>query len=284
MTTATGAASGRGPEMGSATNLSAENRIPGRLTVTATEFDVVWEWLGLGATPVVLQLTSPGRTDVERRRIVDTAWQGLRQRQLADVTGPDPEIIRLMHLFAAPSEQVELRIWAERETRALATRRNGATALTLRRGEEITLSSAVTPNRALLGVLPAAVVGPGHSVTLPEADLTAAYDDLAAGCPVREGLISRGVDTGDAELIEAIFTAVIGRAQVSALAADSWGVLHRLRQFITALDTRHGRYLLRRDPAGDGSNWITISPTDPRRTLHRMDELLTQATMNANRT
>lgn len=260
-----------------------EHRAPKRLAVSTVEFDVLWEWLGLGATPVVLRLSSPGRTHTERREIVNTAWQGLRRRGRADVGGPDAEIIRLMHLFAAPSEQVELRLWTDPETRALAVERDGRTALAVRRGGTVTLTTAPTPNRGVLDVLPAAPAGTERSVTLPDADLEAARQGVAQGCPLHEGLVARGVEAGDAEVVGAVLGTVVARAQIGALAADSWGVLHRLRRFVTVLDTRHGRYLLRRDPAGDGTDWVTLSPTDPRRTLHRLDELLAEATTHANR-
>jgi hypothetical protein len=260
------------------------NQAPNRLAITAVEFDVLWEWLGLGATPVVLRLDSPGRTHTERREIVNTSWQALRQRGLADDTGPDPEIIRLMHLFAVPTEQVELRMWAEQETRVLATGRAGRTALAVRQGSTLTLSGASrTPNRAVLGTLPPAPAGAGRSVTLPSADLDAAREGVADGCPMHEGLIARGVAADDAELAEDILGATVGHGQISVLVADSWGVPHRLRRFIGVLDTRHGRYVVNRAPAGDGTEWTTVAPTDPRRMLYRMDELLAEAAAHANR-
>jgi hypothetical protein len=230
--------------MSMAPSTRTNSSTPNRLAIATVEFDVLWEWLGLGVTPVVLQVTSPGNTEGERRQIVNAAWQSLRQRGLADVNGPDPEIIRLMHLFAAPSEQVELRFWAARETRVLATRRDNSTALAVRQADTITLSRASSPNRGVLDAMPPALPcagrspGAGRSVTLPNDDLAAAYEGVADGCPVHEGLISRGIDAGDAELVEAIFGDVIARAQISMMVADNWGMLRRLSNFITVLDTR----------------------------------------------
>ncbi|HEX4252165.1 MAG TPA: ESX secretion-associated protein EspG, partial [Pseudonocardia sp.] len=68
--------------MTAAPELDQRHRGPARRVLTAVEFDVLWEWLGLGATPVVLRLDSPGRTHTERRGIVATGWQGLRLRGL----------------------------------------------------------------------------------------------------------------------------------------------------------------------------------------------------------
>ena len=52
--------------MTAAPELDRQYRGPARRVLTAVEFDVLWEWLGLGATPVVLRLDSPGRTHGER--------------------------------------------------------------------------------------------------------------------------------------------------------------------------------------------------------------------------
>src|SRR3981189_2829157 len=97
-------------DMTTAAGVAQRPRGPARRVLTAVEFDVLWEWLGLGATPVVLRLDSPGRTHSERRGNVASGWQGLRQRGLADLSGPDPEVVRLMHLLAVPTHQVELRM------------------------------------------------------------------------------------------------------------------------------------------------------------------------------
>ena len=67
---------------------------PSRLVLGETEFDVLWDELRLGPTPVVLRLPSPGRTRAERARIVAAGRGGLRRRGLADVTGPAPEPAR----------------------------------------------------------------------------------------------------------------------------------------------------------------------------------------------
>ena len=55
--------------------------------LSGVEFDVVWESLGLGPTPVVLNLPSPGRTHTERRHIVAGALSDLRCRGLAGPAG-----------------------------------------------------------------------------------------------------------------------------------------------------------------------------------------------------
>lgn len=256
---------------------------PGRRILTAVEFDVLWEWLGLGATPVVLRLDSPGRTHAERRRIVATGWHGLRLRGLADVSGPDPEIVRLMHLLAMPTHQVELRMRLGRELRVVAAGRPGGTALAVRQDATIALSSASSPVSAALEALPPAATGAGRVITLPSADLEAATAEQGAGHPRAETLVARGLDEEDAVQVEAMLRGTVRRGQLSVLATDRWGVLHRLRRVIGLLDTQHGRYLMQRDPAADGVDWTTLAPTDPARLHTRLDAMLAEAQARAGR-
>lgn len=269
--------------MTTAAELARSYRGPARRVLTAVEFDVLWEWLGLGATPVVLRLDSPGRTHSERRGIVATGWQGLRQRGLADLSGPDPEIVRLMHLLAVPTCQVELRMRLGRELRVAAAARPGTTALALRQDETVTLSSAAGPVSATLGALPAAAAGPGRAVTLPSADLEAATTEAGGPAPMAETLTRRGVDREDAERLEAMLRGVTRRGQLSVLAADQWGVLHRLPRVVGVLDTRRGRYLMQRNTAADGVEWTTLAPTDLPRLRDRLDALLAEVEARASR-
>lgn len=252
-------------------------RHPGRRVLTAVEFDVLWEWLGLGATPVVLRLSSPGRTHEERRRIVAAGWDGLRKRGLADLDGADPEIVRAMHLLAAPTEQVELRMRLGRELRVLAAGRGGAAALAVRQDETVTLGGSTDPVAAALGALPPEPAGPGGSVTLPSSDLESATGRAAGPHGVAEALVARGVPACDAALLDGVLRAGTRRGQLSVLAADPWGVLHRHRKVLGLVDTMRGRYLMHREPSADGIEWTTLAPVDLVRLRHRVRLLLDEA-------
>jgi hypothetical protein len=265
----------------------ARGRQPGRRVLTAVEFDVLWEWLGLGATPVVLRLSSPGRTHEERRRIVASGWEGLRRRGLADIDGADPEVVRLMHLLAGPTEQVELRMRLGRELRVLAAGRPGAAALAVRQDETVTLGSATDPVAAALEALPPEAAGPGGSVTLPSADLESATGRAARGPvhqrSVAEALLTGGVPECDATLLDGVLRAGTRRGQLSVLAADPWGVLHRHRKVLGLVDTPRGRYLMHREPADDGVEWTTLAPVDLSRLRRRARLLLDHARDQAAR-
>jgi len=62
--------------------------MPERRVLTDVEFDVLWERLGLGPTPIVLRLPSPGRTAMGRSDVQRAGWQALRNRGLAAASGP----------------------------------------------------------------------------------------------------------------------------------------------------------------------------------------------------
>jgi EspG family len=240
--------------------------------LTTAEFDVLWEWLGLGPTPVVLQLASPGRTHAERRAVQATAWQGLRERALTALDGPDPELGRLLHLLARPGEQLELRAWWGREVRVLAGGRHGAGALALREADTVTVTACGSLPSALLRAFPPADRGPGRACTVPSAVLAA-----APAARVRPVLIDAGVPAADAALLATMLAGTRRRGQVVALGADRWGVLRRAGGVLGVLDGPRGRYLLTRSTGEDGVEWTTVAPADDRELRHRIAGLLATA-------
>ncbi|MHA6617391.1 ESX secretion-associated protein EspG [Pseudonocardia sp. DLS-67] len=250
-----------------------------RHVLTTAEFDVLWEWLGLAPTPVVLQLASLGRTHAERRSVQAAAWQGLRERGLAGPDGPDPELARLLHLLARPDEQLELRAWWGRDVRVLTAGRHGTGALALRDGDTVTVTACGSLPIGILGAFPPADRGPGRACTVPSAVLAA-----APAAQVRPALLGAGVAPADAALLAAMVADTRRRAQVVALGADRWGVLRRAGGVVGVLDGPRGRYLLTRSAAEDGVEWATIAPADDRQLQHRIADLLATAVTAAGGT
>jgi hypothetical protein len=259
-----------------------------RHVVTAVEFDVLWERLGLGPTPVVLRLESPGRTRTERREIEARGWQGLRERGLAGPTGAHPELTRLLRLLARPSVVLELRGWWGRTVRAMAAGAPDAGALAVRQDATVTVAPCGSLPGALLGVLPASGPGPGRATTLPTDVLTRALGAvhaspapgvarLAADGGLRAALVADGVPATDAALLGRMLSATDRRAQLVALTGDRWGGTTRAGGVLTVLDGSRGRYLLTRSTAEDGVEWTTVAPADDRRLRHRLGELLAGA-------
>jgi hypothetical protein len=240
---------------------------PDRWVLTAVEFDVLWEWLRLGATPVVLRMDSPGHCGAARARIVGSGWQALRERSLADASGPHPELVRLLNLLARPAAQLELRMWRGHSMRAVTAGRGNSSALAVRQDETVTLSACTGLASALIDVLPPAPAGPGRAVTVPTAVI-----DSAAGTP-------HPAAPGD-RMLERVLRRSDGRthrAQIAALATDRCGMLRRLPKIVGILDTAAGRYQLTKTTTADGEEWTTLAPADGDQLRERAADLLAEA-------
>jgi EspG family len=254
-----------------------------RHVVTAVEFDVLWERLGLGPTPVVLRLESPGRTRTERREIEARGWQALRDRGLAGPIGAHPELTRLLRLLARPAVVLELRGWWGRAVRAMAAGDPDAGALAVRQDATVTVRACGSLPSALLSVLPSTGPGPGRATTLPTSVLAEALGTAHGGpAPgvskladggLRTALVAGGVPPSDAGLLARMLGGTERRAQLVALTGDPWGGATRAGGVLGVLDGPRGRYLLTRSTADDGVEWTTVAPADDRRLRHRLGEL-----------
>ncbi len=253
------------------------NRVvaPRRNVLTTVEFDVLWECLGLGPIPVVLQLPSPGRTATYRRDMRAQGWQALRDRGLAGPSGADPELARQLRLLVQPSEQLELRGTWGHHVRALAVGRTGAGVLAVRQDATVTLESCGSLPAALLGVLPSTDPRPGRATTVPTMVISAGLAVPRTGS--RAALIARDRSVTEGTLLSRMLGAGRGRAQIAALVTDTSGVARRSGGVLGVLDGTSGRYLATRRLAEDGVEWTTVAPTDDRRLRHRVTELLDEA-------
>jgi len=213
------------------------------LVLSAVEFDVAWESLRLGPTPVVLNLPSPGRTHTDRRRIVAAAWAQLDDRGLA---GPASELADLLRRLAIPTARIELRKFGPAPIRAVAAGRRDEEVLARRRGETVVVEPCVSLPTAIVGVLPSAPPGPGVGANLP---------------------------TGSPRHATPFLRDVTAHAQLGVVVPDRWGVARRSSDRLDVLDTPRGRYLVVRGKDG----WTTIAPTDARHLRHRVSALLAGA-------
>lgn len=241
------------------------------LVLTAVEFDVVWRGLGLGAPPVVLQLTSPGRTHAQRRYIEAQVWAGLRERGLT-VT-PGSALGQLLGPLAAPSPRLELRAWGTSHRRAVVAGHSDGGVLARRVDDAVLLQPCGSVAGTTAGLLAGGRPGPGRAASVPDAALAAALRDPSpAG--LRADLVDRGADPVEAGLVARMLHAVAGRAQLGVAAPDRWGVVRRVPGLLEVLDGRAGRYLLTRTLGGDGTCWATVAPVDDRRLRDRVAALL----------
>lgn len=234
--------------------------------LSAVEFDVVWEALGLGPTPVVLQLASPGRTHTERRRIVACARTALREREPAWQF----DVEQFLRLLACSAARVELRAWGRTTVRAVVgAGPDGTGVLARRRDAGVVLEPCTSLPSAVVGLLPRAAAGPGRATVVPTAALAAA-GARPSGAGLRSDLIDHGAEPDEAGPAARMLHGIDGRAQVGVLAADPWGTLRRSPGVLEILDGPRGRYLSTHTTDG----WTTVAPTDARRLRHRVAELV----------
>ncbi|MFR9731078.1 ESX secretion-associated protein EspG [Saccharopolyspora sp. MS10] len=254
----------------------------GPVRLSALEFDVLAEHLGLETLPLVLRVPSPGRTWSERAELADSAWAALDRRRLGDRHDLDPALERMLLLLARPLSEVDGRTWFERSVRVLAASGvpdgSGADAvLVVKDEDQLTLRpvSAAGLVREATSVLPPLSAGPGRSVTVPSADLDAAADATGGDPEALEGeLVRRGVRGDDAEVLTSMVREAGARGQFGAAVRDRLGRRVRAPRVVGFFDTPRGRYAQVRRNSPSGDSWSTISPADSRRLVAHVEELL----------
>lgn len=190
-----------------------------RATVlTATEFDVARDLLDLGPNPAVMELLSPGATDVERARTVRGALISMGARGLFAHGAFLPSLVDDLRTVVAPELQQDLVVAPPHRQRALVGQRAGRAVLATRIGDDVALIR-VRPHRAaaaLVELLGDVVPGPGPAVRIPATVLAgaveAAGDDADRFVPE---LLRRGCTGAEADLARRMGR-VDGLAQLGA--------------------------------------------------------------------
>ena len=145
--------------------------VASEICLSVTQLDACWELLGLGDTPCILSLPSPGRTWSERRRVLVGVLEQLGQLGLADGAVPTDRLASPLRLLAGPDYQVDLRFSADLVDTAVAI---GAVegpegVVLVRSGADVVIqrmrSARMLPT--LRGLLPPLRAGSGRSVNIP---------------------------------------------------------------------------------------------------------------------
>ncbi|MDI2032176.1 ESX secretion-associated protein EspG [Saccharopolyspora sp. TS4A08] len=250
-----------------------------RISLSALEFDVLTEHLGLDELPLVLKVPSPGRTHSERAELVDSTWRALSRRGLISGGEPDPELEAVLRLVAEPGREIDGRNWLGRSVRVLAAAENDGerAVLVVKDGDHLEFSptSAAGLPRAAVSPLPDLPAGPGRSVSVP----SRALDDAAAdvGDKVEElpaALRRRGVRPDDADALTEMVAGATAQGQFGAAARTRFGKRDRAERVVGFFDTALGRYVQLRTASPSGEAWSTIAPVDNRRLVGHLEELL----------
>ncbi len=245
------------------------------VTISALEFDVLWEHLRLETMPLVLKVPSPGKTHAERAELERQAWGGLDRRGLGRPVSLDPMLEDLLHLLNRPQQEVDGRLWLGHSVRVLAAAKGQSGVLAVLSHDQLTLrpASAEGLPREALSVLPPLAAGPGHSVTLPSADLDAAAAQANTADDLQQALLARGIRQEDARTLADMFRDAGNRGQFGAASRDKWGKRVRQEHVVSFFDNPHGRYIQLRRATPGQQPWSTISPVDARRLIQHLESL-----------
>ncbi|MCE7005353.1 ESX secretion-associated protein EspG [Kibdelosporangium philippinense] len=256
---------------------------PRPITISALEFDVLWEHLGFEDMPLAVKVPSPGATWTERKQLVDQAWTALESRGLGRSVDIDQGIERALGILARPDREVDGRTWLGRSVRFLAASREGEAVLAILADNFLTLHSV--PAQSLpsvaTGVLSPVPAGPGQSVNVRTDDFeTAANNAGGTQKGFEQALRNRGIREDDVQALSTMIKDVVATGNFGAAARDKWGKRHRAERVVAFFDTDDGRYVQVRKPSTDGA-WTTISPTDARRLTHQVELLLGEVVREA---
>ncbi|MBV8932414.1 MAG: ESX secretion-associated protein EspG [Kutzneria sp.] len=255
------------------------------LTLSALEFDVLWEHLRLDRPPLPLKVPSPGKTHSERRALADTVWDSLAERDLVGAGfGINPGLVDLLCLLDRPRHEVDARLWFDRGgVRAVAAAKGTDGVIAILDAGQLTLrpvpAHGLAP--AILDLLPPAPPGPGYSVTVPSEELDAAAAEAGRADELSWTLRDHGVTPQDADELAAMVGDVRARGQFGAAARDRWERRHRPERVVGFFDTPRGRYVQLRRPDPSGRPWSTIAPADQRRLGQHLLDLAEEAAARA---
>jgi hypothetical protein len=249
------------------------------VTISALEFDVLWEHLRLETMPLVLKVPSPGKTHAERADLERRAWASLDSRGLGRPVSLDPTLEDLLHLLNRPQSEVDGRLWLGRSVRVLAAAKGQSGVLAVLDNEQLTLRAASSEGlpREALSVLPPCQPGTGHSITLPSADLVAAAERATSTQDLEQALRGRGLRQDDAHALGEMLADAGNRGQFGTAVRDKWGKRVRPDRVVAFFDNPAGRYVQMRRATAGQEPWSTVSPIDTRRLVHHLEELLAEA-------
>lgn len=257
---------------------------PRPITVSALEFDVLWEHFGLEDMPLAVKVPSPGATYQERAQLEQRAWAEIERRGLGRPANLHPAIGPALGVLSRPDQEVDGRTWLGRSVRFLAASRGEEAVLAILADDYLTMhtiSATALPSVAI-GVLARVPAGPGHSVSLRSDDFEAAANN-AGGTKqgFEHALRNRGIREDDVTTLGTMINDVVATGNFGAAARDKWGKRHRAERVVSFFDTEEGRYVQVRRPSPDGSVWTTISPTDNRRLTHQVEQMLNEVIQTA---
>jgi hypothetical protein len=221
------------------------------VTLSRTEFEVVWSALELGAVPFPLAARS-GDPPVTATRADVLA--GLADRGLAVGARLREDLVDSLTALAVPERSVDAVGDAGHPLAALAGSAHGMAALARRIGDAVVLGPIREASliEAAVALLPSVPAGPGHELAVP---VPAVRTFLASD---ERALTDTGVPARDANLLLRLAEGRSRGGRFGVNVADPLsGDLRRGIPVVSWFDTGEGRYLM----TNDGVT-LTVAPAD----------------------
>ncbi|HEV2783739.1 MAG TPA: ESX secretion-associated protein EspG [Actinophytocola sp.] len=253
------------------------------ITLSALEYDVLWEHLQLGPFPPIFELDSHGATLEERAELTAEAWESLADKELGWPTAVDGRVVFRLRMLARPEWEVDARLRRPdgRTVSALiAANPATTTTATIAIRDEDRLTLRTFPAGEMIGaavsLLPPHPPGTGVSITLPAETLDAAVARSGRDpASLARTLISSGLGKSEAYKIADLAAGTVGFAHFGAARTRTFDRRRRAGHVVSVYDTTAGRYLFTRKPTG-AQRWVTLVPGTPSALTRQLDELLAE--------
>lgn len=255
------------------------------LRLSAVEFDACWELLGLGETPLTLDLPSPGRTWAERHRVLTDVLAALARRGLVRRSAPSAEVAGALRLLAAPDYQLDLRFGGpDGPVTGIGAVAGEHGVRLVRAGDQLRLVRIRPPQLvpAMVELIGPLRAGLGQAVNIPAGVFDAAHRATTDGklWTMADELVARGVPRLDAASWVRMCTGIRSVGQLGTVRRTA-GVPRFGPWAIGFQRTEGGDFLQLRRPAvrpgsgaGPDAGTVTVCPLDAPRLARLAEELL----------
>lgn len=255
------------------------------MSLTAVEFDFLWELAAAGEVPYPLERRSHGATMDERASLRHKTLGELAQRGVIDRSGRvEPRLAGYFEVLAGAEISVDSVHVDEPGGKAVlavvgALAGRGLLAVQDARGlwlKEVPVDGLAS---TIVSLLPAGERGRERSVTLPIEQLVA-----GAGADFLQRTDGES-DNGDDRKVLARLHAQerLRGGQIGANVLTEVGSRSR-SPVLSWFDTESGRYLTKSSTGSDGREWITIAPVDAGTMRQRVGEMIADVVRTASET
>ncbi len=244
-----------------------------QFTVSSQEFFLLWEAVHGEDRTVPLGTPHFGATRAARQRLVEESSRTLHARRLGTVQRPDPDLRALISGLGEFDRALEIAYFKGAElARGIACAGWGG-AFAARVNGEVHLYSfrPTSLASATVSSLPGLAPGTGRAVNVRWDDYVRAgrAGEQEGKQAFLEVLRDAGIREPEAHTLLRLVTSRIGGGELGLTARNRDGVPRPTGRSVSWLDTREGRYLLRRQ-----NDWLVLAPTDAVRLTNAVDELL----------